>query len=231
MVRSLISKEVSKETADQNQFLDNFFKNECSLVVTWSDWSKNGILGSDYRWRKFGIDWLTDGLVPVMLVAGYRRLIILLDEFEKIYISQNACERDEFLDGLRQYFFERDSVAVKYQYITTVLTIHPSIYTYVGTNWRRVGLEGLAPLGATTIQNVSVELGPSDAPKLEHLLTAYLDYFRVNTDDPNKGTSYPFSNDALTPALEAAEFYPRNTLWYANKLLHKVCRGKYSCSD
>lgn len=56
-------------------------------------------------------------------------------------------------------FFERNSVAVKYQYITTVLTIHPSIYTYVGTNWRRVGLDNLAPLDVDRIQNVSVELG------------------------------------------------------------------------
>lgn len=186
------------------------------------------MLGSDYKWRKEGVEWLTNGLVPVMLVAGYRRLIILLDEFEKIYISQNARERDEFLDGLRQYFFERDSVAVKYQYITTVLTIHPSIYTYVGTNWRRVGLDNLAPLDVDRIQNVSVELGASGDDKLEHLLVTYLDYFRVNADDPNKGTVYPFSADALASAVEAARFYPRGTLWYAYELLQKAAKDEVS---
>jgi hypothetical protein len=184
--------QLEKIQSATNLFLENFFDNDCSLTAAWADWINKGMLGSDYRWRKEGVEWLTNGLVPVMLVAGYRRLIILLDEFEKIYISQNGRERDEFLDGLRQYFFERDSVAVKYQYITTVLTIHPSIYTYVGTNWRRVGLDNLAPLDVDRIQNVSIELGASDDAKLEHLLITYLDYFRVNAEDPNKGTVYRF---------------------------------------
>lgn len=86
-------------------FATNFLENNCSLTAIWADWVNKGIAGNDYKWRKEGVEWLTNGIVPVMLVAGYRRLIILLDEFEKIYISQNARERDEFLDGLRQYFF------------------------------------------------------------------------------------------------------------------------------
>lgn len=220
----LVKLQLEKNQPDVNLFLSNFFENNCSLTATWTDWINKGIAGNDYKWRKEGVEWLTNGIVPVMLVAGYRRLIILLDEFEKIYISQNARERDEFLDGLRQYFFERDSVAVKYQYITTVLTIHPSIYTYVGTNWRRVGLDNLAPLDADRIQNVSVELGASDETKLEHLLLTYLDFFRVNADDPKKGSIYPFNDDALAPAIEAARFYPRGTLWYAYELLQKAAK-------
>lgn len=218
----MVKSQVEKIQPDSNLFLGDLVANEYSLTATWREWSTNGMLGSDYKWRKEGVDWLTNGLVPVMLVAGYRRLIILLDEFEKIYISQNGRERDEFLDGLRQYLFERDSVAVKHQYITTVLTIHPSIYSYVDTNWRRVGLDNLAPLDVDRIQNVSVELGASDEAKLEHLLVSYLDFFRVNTDDPKKGSIYPFNDDALAPAINEARFYPRGTLWYANKLLHKA---------
>ncbi len=218
----LVKLQLEKIQPDINLFLANFLESDCSLTAIWADWVKKGIAGNDYKWRKEGVEWLTNGLVPVMLAAGYRRLIILLDEFEKIYISQNGRERDEFLDGLRQYFYERDSVAVKFQYITTVLTIHPSIYTYVDTNWRRVGLDNLAPLDVDRIQNVSVELGASDEAKLEHLLVSYLDFFRVNTDDPKKGSLYPFNDDALAPAINEARFYPRGTLWYANKLLHKA---------
>lgn len=209
-----------------NFFLSDFFENNCSLSAVWADWVNKGIAGNDYRWRKEGVEWLTNGLVSVMLVAGYRRLIILLDEFEKIYISQNGRERDEFLDGLRQYFYERDSVAVKYQYITAVLTIHPSIYAYLDTNWRRVGLENLAPLGVDKIKNVSVELGASDPAKLKQLLVTYLDFFRVNADDPKKGSVYPFNPDALEPAILAARNYPRGTLWYAYELLQKAAKDE-----
>ncbi len=220
----LVRVQLEKIQPATNLFLGNFFDNNCSLTAVWADWINKGIAGNDYKWRKEGVDWLTDGLVPVMLVAGYRRLIILLDEFEKIYISQNGRERDEFLDGLRQYFFERDSVAVKYQYITIVLTIHPSIYAYVDTNWRRVGLDNLAPLDVDRIKNVSVELGTSDNTKLEHLLTTYLDFFRINADDPKKGSIYPFNTDALEPAIIAARLYPRGTLWYAYELLQKAAK-------
>lgn len=209
-----------------NQFLSNFYANDCSLVKAWKFWTEKGMLGSAFQWRKTGVEWLTDGLVPVMLAAGYRRLIILLDEFEKIYISQNARERDEFLDGLRQYFYERPSVAVKYQYISAVLTIHPSIYAYVASTWRRVGLDNLAPLDVDRIENVSVELGASDPEKLTHLLATYIDFFRAEADDPNKGKVYPFSDDALAPAIEAAKFYPRGTIWYAYELLQKAAKDE-----
>ena len=218
----MVKSQVIKLQPTENLFLENFYENDCCLSKAWKKWTEIGILDSVYRWRRNGVEWLTDGLVPLMLTAGYRRLIILLDEFEKIYISQNARERDEFLDGLRQYFYERDSVAVKYQYITAILTIHPSIYTYVSTNWRRVGLDNLAPLDIDRIQNVSVELGASDNAKLTHLLVTYIDYFRMKPDDANKGSVYPFGEDALAPAIEAARFYPRGTLWYANKLMQKA---------
>jgi len=218
----IIRDAIEKIQPTSNLFLKNFLENDANLTKAWKRWMETGMLGSAYQWRKTGVEWLTDGLVPVMLAAGYRRLIILLDEFEKIYISQNARERDEFLDGLRQYFYERDSVAVKYQYITAVLTIHPSIYTYVNTNWRRVGLDNLAPLDVERIQSVSVELGASDNAKLTHLLVTYIDFFRMDADDPNKGKVYPFDEDALAPAIEAARFYPRGTLWYANKIIQKA---------
>ncbi len=205
-----------------NRFLDNFYANQCSLEAAWKHWRETGMLASAFQWRRNGVEWLTDGLVAILLAAGYQRLIILLDEFEKIYISQSGRERDEFLDGLRQYFYERPSISVRYQFVTTVLTIHPSIYKYVSGNWRRVGLDNMAPLDVDRIGQVSVELGPSDVEKLTHLLVYYIDWFRVDPDDPRKGTVYPFSEGALTPLIDAARYYPRGTLWYAQRILQKA---------
>ena len=214
--------QVEKIQPISNSFLDNFYANQCSLDASWKHWREIGMLDSAYQWRKNGVEWLTNGLVAVLLAAGYQHLIILLDEFEKIYISQSGRERDEFLDGLRQYFYERPSVAVKYQFITSVLTIHPSIYTYVSNNWRRVGLDNMAPLDSERIGQVSVELGASDVIKLTHLLIYYIDWFRVDPNDPHIGTTYPFGEGALSPLINAARFFPRATLWYAQRILQKA---------
>jgi hypothetical protein len=220
----LARSQVAKVQPTSNAYLEHYYTNNCSLETAWITWRETGMLASAFQWRKNGVEWLTDGLVAVLLAAGYQRLIILLDEFEKIYISQSNRERDEFLDGLRQYFYERPSIAVKYQFVTMVLTIHPSIYTYVSNNWRRVGLDNMAPLDVDRIEQVSVELGASNIEKLTHLLVYYIDWFRTDPDDPRKGTVYPFSEEALPPIINAARYYPRGTLWYAHRILQKAAK-------
>ncbi len=203
-------------------FLSQFSAVNFSLTKLWAAWQQGGVVGHAYRWRNVGARWFTDGLVPVLIVAGYRRFYLLLDEFEKIYVSQNGREREEFLDSLRQYFYERDSTAVRYQYVSTVLTVHPSIDRYLADHWVRVGLENIAPLDPGRIRQRSVILGPSDVNKLSHLLAEYIDYFRQEPDDKHRETLYPFADDALEPAMEAARFYPRGTLWYAYELIRKA---------
>ena len=175
---------------------------------------------SDYRWRNDGIGWFLNGVIPVLIAAGYKHIFVLLDEFEKIYINQNNRERDEFLDSLRQYFYERPSVAVDRQYISTVLTVHPSIDRFLAVNWQRVGLDYLAPLKPGQIEQRSVTLGASTLERLTHLLVTYIDYFR--TGDEHKGTVYPFEADALESALKAARLYPRGALWYAHAIIQKA---------
>lgn len=215
-------KQVEKIQPTSNAYLEHYYASQCSLETAWRNWREAGMLASAFQWRNNGVEWLTEGLAAILLAAGYQRLIILLDEFEKIYISQSGRERDEFLDGLRQYFYERPSIAAKYQFITMVLTIHPSIYTYVSNNWRRVGLDNMAPLDVDRIGQVSVELGASDVEKLTDLLVYYIDWFRIDPEDPRKGTVYPFSEEALTPIIDAARYYPRGTLWYAHRILQKA---------
>ena len=207
-------------------FLGDFVAAGCELAGLWEKWREEGIAYSSYQWRKNGIQWLINGLIPVMMIAGYQRFYLLLDEFEKIYIYQKSRERDEFLDALRQYFYERDSAAVRNQFISTVLTIHPSIYRYLDNHWRRVGLDHLVPLEATRIAHHSVELGTSTTEKLTQLLITYIDWFRMDGQEKRQGTPYPFADNALEPTIEAAHFYPRNTLWYAHTILKKAASEK-----
>jgi len=207
--------------AMNQDFMTLFLSKGAQLSELWSTWEKDGTSRSDYRWRNNGADWLLNGLIPVLIVAGYQHLYILLDEFEKIYIYQSSREREEFLDALRQYFYERESVAVRRQYISVVLTVHPSIDRYLKNSWARVGLDNLAPLDHR-MQHQSVELGASNPSNLSHLLMTYLDYFRIDETQKGKLSLYPFEENALEPAMDAARFYPRGALWFAYTILQKA---------
>jgi hypothetical protein len=206
--------------ATQNLFVRDFLKANCDLVALWTEWRRISLATSDYQWRVHGSEWLVDGLVPILAVAGYVRFIIILDEFEKIYLQQTAREREAFLDELRQCFYERDSVAVRKGCITTVLTTHPSIDRYLKDVWSRVGLDNLAPLSPDRMPYISVELGKSNLANLRTLLAQYLDQYRLA--EVPRGSIYPFATDALDPAMETASFYPRGTLWYAHAILRKA---------
>lgn len=72
------------------------------------------------------------------------------------------------------------------------------------------------------METCSVELGASTHAKLRGLLIEYLDHFR--TDDSHAGSLYPFDEDALDPAMDAARLYPRDTLRYAYFILQKAVR-------
>ena len=214
-------------TCLDNDFIKAFLANGASIEALWAGWRTNGWAVSDHRWKRWGAEWLTNGLVPVLVMAGYQRLYVLLDEFEKIYIYQSGRKREEFLDLLRQVLYEQDSTAVRRQYITTILSIHPSIETYLKAHWARVGLDQLAPLAPGEIERISVALGSSTDERLKHLLITYLDHYRPE-DDPHRGTVYPFSPGSLTPMLEKARLYPRDALRYAHAILLKASREDIS---
>lgn len=202
-------------------FLYHFVAAGCELKGLWEMWQKEGMALNRYQWRKNGLEWLIDGLIPIILLAGYQRFYLLLDNFDKIYIYQNSREREHFLDTLRQTFYERNSTAVRHQFITTVLTTHPSIDRYLNNHWQRVGLHNLVSLEASHRASISIELGLSSVEKLNRLLTTYLDSFRLE-EDAQLSKLYPFADNALQPALEAADFNPSNSLWFAHAILRKA---------
>jgi len=175
---------------------------------------------SSYRWQQNGARWLVHGLLPLLMAAGYRRFYLFIDEFERIYISQTSRKRDEFLDSFRHHLYEAPSAAVARKFVSTLLTIHPSIDDYLLANWARTGLEQLAPLTKPRTAMHTISLGASTTEKLGHLLITYMDYFRI--DKARQGTPHPFAAGAMEPAMIAARLYPRTTLWYAYMILHQA---------
>lgn len=171
-------------------------------------------------WREYGTSWLVDGLVPVLLAAGYDRMYVLLDEFERIYRFQTGRRRDEFLMTLRQTFFERSSAATRTQFISCTLTLHPSVDRYLAENWRVAGLEGLSPLDAKHVDQHAVTLGASTIPRLRHLMQTFLDAFRTDAHRSAHAESlYPFADDALDDAFTTAKLYPRDSLRLAYQII------------
>lgn len=173
---------------------------------------------SPYRWQQNGARWLVHGLLPLLMNAGYRRFYLFIDEFERIYISQTSKKRDEFLDSFRHHLYESSSSAVAKKFVSTLLTIHPSIDNYLLSNWARTGLEQLAPLTKPRTGKHTISLGASSVEKLDHLLITYMDYFRI--DSAHMGSPHPFAAGAMEPAMAAARYFPRTTLWYAYMILH-----------
>lgn len=207
----------------ESEFVQDYLLHGADIQLAWRESAHK----SEARWRDKGALWLTNGLSSLLLLAGYRRFYVLLDEFEKIYTHQIARKREEFLDLFRQHFFERDSVAVRHQFLSSVLTIHPSIDRYLRETWGRVGLEGLAPLATDEIERRAVELGESDTKKLNHLLITYLDYYRAD-GDAHMGTLYPFEAGAMDDAFNKARFYPRQSLLYAYEVLQRAANEERS---
>ena len=211
-----------------NEFLDDLEASSWTLQKLWDD-DDGYAYQSDYLWQRRGTGWLIDGLMPVLMAAGYRHFYLLLDEFEKIYFYQTSKKRDEFLDSFRQYFYERPSAAMQRNFISSLLTLHPSVDEYLAANWKRAGLEGIAPLATGPMGGNSIALDASVIPKLDHLVITYLDWYRTESDDKtHMGTLYPFARDALHPAMRAAQLFPRGTLWYAHEILRKAAQQKVS---
>jgi len=179
-------------------------------------------------WREYGTSWLVDGLVPVLLAAGFERLYVLLDEFERIYRFQTGRRRDEFLMALRQTFFEGSSAATRSQFISCILTLHPSVDRYLAENWQVAGLEGLSPLAAGQVEKQAVTLGASTIPGLRHLMQTFLDAYRTDaTRGKHMGSLYPFAADALDDAFTAAKRYPRDSL----RLAYHIMAGAAATSQ
>lgn len=199
-----------------NPFGRRWLATECSLVETWKQLQG----ASSFKMQAEAADWLVTGIMPILMVAGYRRFYLLLDEFERIYSSQAPRKRDEFLTSLRHHFFERDAAAVEQRFISVLLTLHPSVDRLLKEHWQRVGLERIAPLSQPHVERCSIPLGGGSSSQLDGLVAEYLRHFRAT---PEAGRSLaPFEAGALEPIYETARFFPGFTLLHARNVLEQA---------
>lgn len=201
-------------------FAEIFRAADFNLVHTW----KIVEAWSDNRWRRDGAAALLDGLVAALITAGFRRLFVFFDQYETVFLYQNATDRSEFLDGLRGSIFDSDTVAARYNFLRVLLVIHPQLVDQVSGSWARVGLDRFCPIIGSEARHTAITLRELDIPQLRNLLTGYLDAFRA-TNDPHLSTIYPFTQAAFDTLVTQSQGIAGYLLSYAHFMLAEAMRA------
>lgn len=183
---------------------------------------------SDLRWSRDGAEVFLDGLASAIVGAGFNRLFIFLDEYEKIFLYQNNQDRGAFLDGLRNSMFDSDTVAARYGLLRMIVFIHPSSLREIAGVWRRVGLDRFLPLSGNYADLNQIRLRDLTPDQLRQLLITYLDFFRADPNDPRRGSIAPFTDEAFSALVSESLGIPGYLLAYAHFTLVKALRAEQS---
>ncbi|GAB4190462.1 MAG: hypothetical protein OHK0022_03270 [Roseiflexaceae bacterium] len=205
-----------------SRFADVLREANYTIAQTWRIMER----WSDLRWSRDGAEVFLDGLAAAIVAAGFNRLFVFFDEYEKIFLYQNNQDRAEFLDGLRNSVFDSDTIASRYSLLRIIIFIHPLVLRDVAGVWRRVGLDRFLPLDGPHTDMNQILLSDLTEEQLYQLLTTYLDAFRADTNDPRRGSIAPFSNDAFATLVQESLGIPGYLLAYAHFTLAKALRSE-----
>lgn len=155
---------------------------------------------SDYRWRNEGGRWVFDDLIRLFQAAELSRVLLLVDDVEKIVVPQNRQERVAFVDDLRRFFIDGPFQSVYTRFYGLLLTINPSIQQLWTPYWKAAGLDRVCAMSGGTVSEYTIYFHPVDAKAVAvPLVLAYLDYFRVSPDQ--EGQLHPFESESVIEAL------------------------------
>jgi len=162
---------------------------------------------SDYRWRNEGGQLVFDDLVRLFQAAGVNRVLLLVDDVEKIVVPQNRQERVAFVDDLRRFFVDGPFRSVYGRFYGLLLTIHPQIQQLWTPYWKAAGLDRVCPISGGAVQEYTIYFHPLDAEKAAvPLVLTYLDYFRASDDE--RGQLCPFDRESVVEALRLSGGVP-----------------------
>jgi len=170
----------------------------------------------DLIWRKDGGKLIFDYFVKLFKLAQFTKGILFIDEVEKIVYHQNMLEKRNFVESLRYYVFDNSFANAKSNFYGLLLTIHPGVQELLLPHWKAAGLDRLAPIAQPEAKESTIYFDPLKEDMAIPLVTAYLDYFRIN--DSEKGNITPFTKDAIVEALVKKGGVPGPTL----RLLHRI---------
>lgn len=162
---------------------------------------------SDPWWRTEGQLLVFDDLVRLFQAADVSRVLLLVDEVEKIVRPQNSQERRAFVDDLRRFFVDGPYQSVYTHMYGLLLTIHPYVQELWQPYWKAAGLDRVCPLGGGTAPQYTIYFYPLKAEDAAvPLVKAYLDYFRIVESE--MGSLEPFDKEAVVKSLDLAGGLP-----------------------
>jgi len=190
-------------------------------------WERHFLLRqSDHWWRNDGNILVFDDLVRLFHAAEVNRLLLLVDEIEKIVVPQNSQERRTFTDDLRRYFVDGPYQSVYTHFYSLLLTIHPYIQELLTPHWQAAGLDRVCAMSGPTAKEYTVYFYPLDAEDAAvPLVLTYLDYFRISSHQ--KGVLNPFDADSVVEALRLAGGIPGHMLTLLRLVLERAVQEQW----
>ena len=175
---------------------------------------------SDFSWKSDDGQICFDGLVKVLIAAGFTKGLILVDEVEKIIAPQNSQERRDFADSLRYFFIDGQCENAKFSFYELLLTIHPYIQELLNPHWAAAGLDRFAALSGDLASEYTIYFEPLKQESAIPLAMAYLDESRISSNQ--KGTLGPFTREAIEEALMFSGRVPGMFLTLLNHAIEKA---------
>ena len=185
---------------------------------------------NDYFWKKQGLSFLFNNVEKLLKAAMFTNCIILLDEAEKMIQYQNFNERRAFCENLRYYFIDGSCMNTLDGFFKIVLTIHPNSQELLMPHWAAAGLDRFCSLGGNTSSENTIFFRPmsSDAMMINELAEIYLHESRI---DKNDNTINPFTQDAISYAMEKSDRIPGRFLKLLYIIIEKAVANKWERID
>jgi hypothetical protein len=162
---------------------------------------------SDHWWRTEGDVFVFDDLIKLFRAAEVNRVILLVDEVEKIVVPQNRNERQVFTDDLRRYLVDGPYQSVYHGFYSLLLTIHPYIQELWSSYWQASGLDRVCAISGHAAKEFTIYFYPLEASDAAvPLVLAYLNFYRILPE--KKDTLEPFDDQAVVEALQVVGGVP-----------------------
>lgn len=185
---------------------------------------------NEYFWKKDGLAFLFDKIEKLLKAAMFTNCIILLDEAEKMIQYQSSNERRALCDNLRYFFIDGACSNAIDGFFKIVMTIHPNSQELLMPHWAASGLDRFCSLGGDTSSENTIFFKPmsNDAIMISEFAEIYLHESRI---DRNNNTIEPFTQDAISYAMEKSESIPGKFLKLLYLLIEKAIQNQWESID
>lgn len=181
-------------------------------------------------WRKQGLTFLFDNIEKLLKAAMFTNCIILLDEAEKMIQYQSSNERRALCDNLRYFFIDGSCSNAIDGFFKIVLTIHPNSQELLMPHWAAAGLDRFCSLGGDTSSENSIFFKPmsNDSMMINELAEIYLQKSRI---DPSDNSISPFTQEAISYAMEKSDRIPGKFLKMLYLMIEKAVLNQWDSID